>query len=288
MQLIITAVGPDHVRLADPIIHYVTGQGANIAEIQMYDHDEEALFAMLLRVKLPAEKLAEVRAAMAEIGDETNLSIRVWSPEERAEKPRLAICVTHRPEPPLALLRAIRDGHIKAEAAVLIGNRPACRGIAEQFGTAWEMVGDDEGRVDEEQFIATLDRYNVDYIVLARYMRVLPAATCWKYAGGRIINLHHGLLPSFPGLRPYHDAYAGRMLTYGATCHFIVPELDAGNQIIQQSTFTVPPGTKLDEIIRTGQEDNEPRCLVEGVRRAVSREVQLHFHRVVVGGGARG
>ena len=150
----------------------------------------------------------------------------------------------------------------------------------------WEMVGDSEGRADEEGFVTTLDRYGVDYIVLARYMRVLPAATCWKYAGGRIINLHHGLLPSFPGLRPYHDAYAGRMLTYGATCHFIVPELDAGNQIIQQSTFTVPPGTKLDEIIRIGQEDNEPRCLVEGVRRAVSREVQLHFHRVVVGRGA--
>src|SRR6187549_2264904 len=286
MQIVVTAVGPDHVRLADPIIHYVTGQGANIAEIQMYDHDEEALFAMLLRVQLPAEKLADVRQAMEAIGRETNLSIRVWSPEERGEKPRLAICVTYRPEPPLALLRAIRDGQIKAEAAVLIGNRPACRGIAEQFGVPWEMVGDSEGRADEEGFVTTLDRYGVDYIVLARYMRVLPAATCWKYAGGRIINLHHGLLPSFPGLRPYHDAYAGRMLTYGATCHFIVPELDAGNQIIQQSTFTLPPGTKLDEIIRIGQEDNEPRCLVEGVRRAVSREVQLHFHRVVVGRGA--
>jgi formyltetrahydrofolate deformylase len=71
------------------------------------------------------------------------------------------------------------------------------------------------------------------------------------------------------------------MLTYGATCHFIVPELDAGNQIIHQSTFTVPPGMKLPEIMRLGHEDNEPRCLVEGVRRVVSREVQLHFHRVV-------
>src|SRR6478672_11792508 len=288
VPIVITAVGPDNVRLADPIIHYVTGEGANIAEIQMYDHDEEALFAMLLRVQLPAEKLAEVRAAMKEIGRETKLSIRVWSPEERLEKPRLAICVTYRPEPPLAVLRAIRDGHIQAEAAVLIGNRPACRGIAEQFGVPWEMVGDDEGRVDEERFTATLDRYDVDYIVLARYMRVLPAATCWKYAGGRIINLHHGLLPSFPGIQPYHDAFASRMLTYGATCHFIVPELDAGNQTIYQSTFTVPPGTKIDDIVLRGQEDNEPRCLVEGVRRAVSREVQLHFHRVVVGGGARG
>ena len=95
-------------------------------------------------------------------------------------------------------------------------------------------------------------------------MRVLTAAACWKYAGGRIINLHHGLLPSFPGIRLYHDAYANRMLTYGATCHFIVAELDAGNQIINQATFTVPPGKALDNIIRIGEADNEPRCLVEG------------------------
>ena len=71
------------------------------------------------------------------------------------------------------------------------------------------------------------------------------------------------------------------MLTFGATCHFIVPDLDAGNQIIHQETMSVPPGTKLDDIIRRGEADNEPRCLVEGVRRVVDREVQLHFHRVI-------
>lgn len=281
MQIVITAVGPDNVRLADPIIHFVTGQGANISEIQMYNHDEEALFAMLLRIELPAEQLAIVRAGMAQIAEVTKLAIRVWSPEERAGKPRLAICVTYRPEPPLALLRAIRDGQIKAEAAVMIGNRNACRGIAEQFGVPWHNVGNKDGSADDEKMIALCDEYQVDYVILARYMRVLPAASCWKYAGGRIINLHHGLLPSFPGISPYHDAYAARMLTYGATCHFIVPELDAGNQIVNQSTFTVPPGTKIDEIVRIGQEDNEPRCLVEGIRRVTSGEVQLHFHRVV-------
>jgi len=236
---------------------------------------------MLLRVELPADQLAVIRPALTEIGREKNLSIRVWSAEERAARPRLAICVTLRPETPLAILRAIRDGQIKAEPAVMIGNRTNCRGIAEQFGVPFETIGDAEGRADDERLVSVLDEYGVDYVVLARYMRILPAATCWKYAGGRIINLHHGLLPSFPGPRPYHDAYAGRMLTYGATCHFIVPELDAGNQTIFQSTFTVPHGMKLDEIIRLGQEDNEPRCLVEGIRRVVDREVQLHFHRVV-------
>ncbi len=281
MQVVITAVGPDNVGLADPIIHFVTGQGANIAEIQMYNHDEEALFAMLLRVELPANELQAARQALTEIGQLKGLSVRVWSPDERAESPRLAICVTHRTEPALALLRAIRDKQIRAEVPVMIGNRNTCQGIAEQFEIPWHNVGDERGEPDDELIVQILDDNQIDYIILARYMRILPAASCWQYAGGRIINLHHGLLPSFPGMRPYHEAHASRMLTYGATCHFIIPELDAGNQIIYQSTFMVPPIFKLDEIIRQGQEENEPHCLVEGVRRVVDREVQLHFHRVV-------
>ena len=281
MQTVITAVGPDNRGLADPIIHYVTGEGANIAEIQMYDHDEEALFAMLCRIEIAPERYPDLKAAMRQIGSDKKLAVRVWSPDERREKPRLAICATYRNEPPLALLRAIRDGRIKAEPAVMLGNRPQCRSVAEQFGIPWHSVGNENGVGDDKLLLKYCDEYEVDYIVLARYMRILSPAACWEYAGGRIINLHHGLLPSFPGMRPYHAAYASRMLTYGATCHFIVPELDAGNQIIYQSTFTVPPGVKLEEIIRRGQDDNEPHCLVEGIRRVVAGEVQLHFHRVV-------
>ena len=281
MQIVITAVGPDNRGLADPIIHHVTGLGANIAEIQMYDHDEMCLFAMLLRIHLPVDSLTVLKQELAGIGRDKGLSVRVWSPDERRECPKLAICTTIRPEPALALLRAIRDGRIKAEAAVMLGNRPNCRSLAEQFGVDWHHVGDDAGNADDDGMMQICDRYEIDYLILARYMRILPPSSCWKYAGGRIINLHHGLLPSFPGMRPYHEAFASRMLTYGATCHFIVPELDAGNQIIYQSTFAARHGMKLDEIIRRGEEDNEPHCLVEGVRRVVDREVQLHFHRVV-------
>src|SRR5438445_6083069 len=131
MQIVITAVGPDNVRLADPIIHYVTGQGANIAEIQMYDHDEAGLFAMLLRIHLEAALFESLQVALAEIGQIKHLAVRVWSPDERASRPRLALCTTYRPEPALALLRAIRYGQVDAEPAVLIGNRPPGRGHAE-------------------------------------------------------------------------------------------------------------------------------------------------------------
>src|SRR5205823_2059094 len=183
MRVIITAIGPDNRGLADPIVHCVTSAGANIAEIQMYDHDAERIFAMLLRMDWPAERepIAALRERMHAIGQDKGLSIRTWSRDEHDRPPRL-----------------------------------------------------------------------------------IPAATCWKFAGGRIINLHHGLLPAFPGAQPYRDAYSHRMLTYGATIHFIVPELDAGEQIIHQDTFTVAPGTPLAQIVRIGESDHEPACLVEG------------------------
>lgn len=283
MQVTITAVGPDHKGLADPIVHFVTSRGANIHEIQMYDHDLGKVFAMLLRIEwLPGQMpIAELREQMTRIGLEKGLEIRTWSRDEAERPPRLAICTTYRPEPALAVLRSIRDKRLNAEAAVMLGNRQNCRGVAEQFDVPWHMIGDAQGNPDNERMIEIFDEYAVDYIVLARYMRMIPPSTCWRYAGGRIINLHHGLLPPFPGPRPYEDAFSRHMLTYGATIHFIVPELDAGNQIIHQDAFSAFPGTSLEEIKRKGEEDNEPGCLVEGLRRVVDRVVELHFHRVI-------
>ncbi|MFP6762320.1 MAG: formyltransferase family protein [Planctomycetaceae bacterium] len=280
-KVTITAVGPDNRGLADPIVHFVTSQGANIHEIQMYDRDSERNFAMLLRLEWPDDEtsIEKIREMMNQIGSATGLEIRTWSRENR--KPKLAICTTYRPEPALAVLRAIRDGRLNADPVVMIGNRPACQGVAEQFEVPFHNVGDERGHPDDSQMVQLFDTYHVDYIVLARYMRIVPPSTCWRYAGGRIINLHHGILPSFPGFRPYDDAYSHHMLTFGATAHFIVPELDAGNQIIHQESFTVFPGTTLEEVKRKGEKDNEPGCLVEGLRRVVEGIVELHFHRVV-------
>src|SRR5437588_10162599 len=164
MQVIITAVGPDNRGLADPIVHCVTSAGANIAEIQMYDHDAERVFAMLLRMDWPAEKQAAsaLRAAMMRIGSERGLSIRTWARDEHDRPPRLALCVTHRPEPPLAVLRAVRDGRLKANPVVVLGNRPTCRSVAEQFGLPFHPVGDAQGKPDNERLVALLDDHEVD------------------------------------------------------------------------------------------------------------------------------
>ncbi|MEM9366049.1 MAG: formyltransferase family protein [Planctomycetota bacterium] len=291
MEVVITALGPDNAGLADPIIHHVTGQGARISEIQMYDHDERELFAMLCRIVIDVDEkqsqFFQLVDAMRQIGDYTGLSIRTWSPDRKwhadgtAKRTRIAVACTFVDHTPRAVLAAVRDGLIHAEVPVVISNRKKLSGLAAEFGSQYRMIGNEKGAADDTAMLKVLDEFEVDYLILARYMRILPAESCWQYAGGRIINLHHGLLPGFPGFRPYHDAYNARMLTYGATCHFIIPELDAGNQTINQRTFSVAPGTPLETIVARGESENEPTCLVEGVRRVVDREVQLHFHRVV-------
>lgn len=283
MQVTITAVGPDNRGLADPIVHYVTGAGANIFEIQMYDHDSEQLFAMMMRIDWPADTqpVSVLRDHLKQIGSLRNLQVRVWSRDEHKRLPRICICTTFRSEPPLAILRAMQSGQLKAEAAYMVGNRNACKKVADEFGVPFLNIADKDGNPDYSQLERVIDEHDIDYVVLARYMRVLPAEICWKFAGGRIINLHHGLLPPFPGFHPYEDAFRHHMLSYGATVHFIVPELDAGNQIIYQGTFSVFPGTSLAAIKSQGESEHEPRCVVEGLRRVVDREVEMHFHRVV-------
>ena len=281
MHAIVTAVGPDNRGLVDPIVHHLTDAGANLHEVQMYDRDAERLFAMLVRAEWEGgTDPATLRGDLERIGADRGLSVRVWVPGERTP-PRLAVCTTYRPEPAAAVLHAVAEGRLRAEVACLIGNRPACRDLADAHGVPFHDIGDVKGAPDNDRFTELLDENRVDYVLLARYMRVLPAAVCWKYAGGRILNLHHGLLPPFPGFRPYEDAHARHMLTYGATVHFIVPELDAGEQIVHQATFTVAPGTPLQEIKRRGEREHEPAVLVEGVRRVLAGEVALRFHRVV-------
>src|SRR5437667_4284750 len=139
MQVIITAIGPDNRGLADPIVHHVSSAGANIAEIQMYDHDAERIFAMLLRMEWPIDTvpLSELRARMNVIGRDKRLSIRTWARDEHPRPPRLALCVTHRSAPARAVLRAVQEGKLPATVTFLAGNRSTCAAVASEFGVPW-------------------------------------------------------------------------------------------------------------------------------------------------------
>ena len=138
--------------------------------------------------------------------------------------------------------------------------------MAEQFGVPFHDIGDEEGNPTTKTGRRSSMNTNVDYIVLARYMRVLPPSTCWQFAGGRIVNLHHGLLPSFPGFRPYQDAYQpphadlwGDDAT--SSCRSWMP----GTRLFIRARSRCSPARRLEAIIRHGETDHEPACLVEGL-----------------------
>ena len=89
MRVTLTAVGPDHWGLADPILQYLASVGATLAEVQMYDHGAEGVFALLARFKWPGTPptLADLRGRMAEIGRQRGLSIRAWAPASTTGRP---------------------------------------------------------------------------------------------------------------------------------------------------------------------------------------------------------
>jgi formyltetrahydrofolate deformylase len=282
MQIIVTALGSSCCGLVDPIVHAVTDLNGFICEIQMHDHefdDGKKLFAMLLRARISDKNFAELEERMSLVFRKKKLKLNVWAKDSKRKK-RVVVLTTHVETVPQAVIEGVKNGTLDTEIAALIGNRETCKPLASKNGIPWHLVGDGDGVPNNEQLLEILADYKADFIVMARYMRILPPEICWYFGGGRIINLHHGLLPSFPGGRPYHDAYGHHMLTYGATCHFIVPELDAGDQIIHQSTFTVEHQTPLSEIIDRGQTENEPECLVQGLSQVLKGRVELQFNKV--------
>src|SRR5262249_9123439 len=159
----------------------------------------ERQVAMLLRMDWPASRVpvAELRDRMNVIARAKNLALRVWSPEERRAPPRIALLVTNRQEPARAVLESIGVGSLQATVAAMTATGPACRPPAEAAGIDWHDVGAEDGSPDNARLLSLLDQYAVDYVILARYMRLVPASICWQYGGGRIVNLHAGLLPPF-------------------------------------------------------------------------------------------
>ena len=140
--VVITAVGPDNRGLADPIVHSVTGMGANIAEIQMYDHDAERCS----RCSRGSTSTSNGTTSCA--GDDGS-----GAADEAFDS---HVDAGHRRAPAAAgdlrdltagagagAAAAIRDGQVKAEARLMIGNRDTCRGLAEQFGVPWFNIGDE-------------------------------------------------------------------------------------------------------------------------------------------------
>jgi formyltetrahydrofolate deformylase len=124
-----------------------------------------------------------------------------------------------------------------------------------------------------------LEDLQIDTIVLARYMQILPAELCARYPG-RIINIHHSFLPSFVGARPYHRAFERGVKLIGATSHYVTADLDEG-PIIEQDVVRIEHSDTVDDLVRCGR-DVEKAVLARALRYHLEDRVLLNGNRTVV------
>ena len=203
-----------------------------------------------------------------------------WHIFNRSIKKRVAILVSKTSHCLYELLLKHADGELDCEIPVIISNHSELAHIATSFHIPFFQVDTAKGKEEYEKDLEKILRqYNIELVILARYMQVLSADFCSRW-NNRIINIHHGFLPAFKGAKPYHQAWQKGVKIIGATGHFATADLDQG-PIIFQDVIRVADTCSVEEFTRMGK-DVERRVLYESVRRYLSHSIFFYSGRTFI------
>jgi formyltetrahydrofolate deformylase len=163
----------------------------------------------------------------------------------------------------------------------VIGNHPDLKDITERFGIPFYLVTHEHKtkEVFEKELIQLIQPFNPDYLILAKFMRILSPEfikTFWL----KIINIHHSFLPAFIGANPYGQAFKRGVKIIGATAHFVTNELDEG-PIITQQVIRVNHSFTLKDLVKTGKE-NETAALAKAMQLVFEDRVFVCNNKTVV------
>ena len=176
-------------------------------------------------------------------------------------------------------MREVKRGAIKASPVVVLSNRPELEPLARDFNLPFQLVPWEGDRMKAEQrALSILREHQADFVVLARFMKILSPNFVWRYKN-KIINVHPSLLPSFPGPQAYRQAYEHGVKIIGVTSHFVSMHLDEG-PIIAQESFPVKPGMTLKEIVARGQE-LESKVLLRALKLFLARKLDVYWGVVI-------
>jgi formyltetrahydrofolate deformylase len=271
----ITVVGEDKTGLIARVTTLLFENDINIEDLDQAVR--EGVFRMTMHVDTTEMSCsqAHLREALHELGDDLGLDIQVRFPADR-EVQGIAVLVTKESHCLETLLDAWANDELGAEIEVVVGNHDDLQPLAEHYGLDFHDIGDEKGAPDEGELLDILDEYDVDLVVLARYMRILSPEVVFRYED-RIINVHPSLLPSFPGAEAYRQAREEGVRIAGVTAHYVTTDLDQG-PVIAQRAFDVPPGSSVEDLERRGQ-PLEAEVLLEAVRLHLADAVYVHHGR---------
>src|SRR5918999_1325454 len=168
---------------------------------------------------------------------------------------------------------------VGANIPVIIASDSTLKSLADDIGLPFHAVVHRDQADAENRILQLIEQYNIDLIVLARYMRILTPNFVWRYPN-RIINIHPSLLPAFPGAYAYVQAFERGAKIVGCTAHFVTEELDQG-PIICQEAFNVLESDNIDSIKNKGRK-LESSTLLEAVKLALEGKLEVYWGKVHV------
>lgn len=247
----ITVIGSDKTGVVAQITNFLFQQKGNIEALE--EQVTRGQFSMTVQTSWQEENLdAEaVTRGLEHLASalEMEIKLRFTEPNRRQ---RMGIMVTREVHCFAKILEALRSGSLaKSDPAVVIGNRPELGAMAREHGLPFVEVPWEERLQAEQRALRVLEEREVDFVVLARFMKILSPNFVWRYKN-KIINIHPSLLPSFPGPQAYRQAYEQGVKIIGVSAHFVTMRLDEG-PIIAQDCFHVRPNMTLKEIVAAGQ-----------------------------------
>jgi formyltetrahydrofolate deformylase len=277
---------PDRKGLVARVSGLLYEQGANILHADQHQDHDLGLFFMRVEFGLGDGNGTEgarfdfegFKAAFAPLA--AGLGMR-WKLSAGGRRPRMALFCSQYLHCVVDLLHRWRMGELDCEISMIVSNHREVELLAAFYGILFQYVpvtAATRAKAEREQ-LALLAKYEVDLVVLARYMQILSPEFVAQYPAG-IINVHHSFLPAFTGARPYHAAHARGVKLIGATSHYVTEVLDDG-PIIEQDVARISHRDQVPDLVARGR-DLERMVLSRAVRWHLDRRILCYGNKTVV------
>ena len=271
---------PDQKGIVAALSNFLLTHNANILHANQYIDTENNLFLMRLEWEVADFGLCESEFLnnFESIAKKYEMT---WRLKSNQIKTKLAIMVSQYDHCLADLLHKHKNGELNCEISVVISNHKTAEKLVNFHGIPFHHieVNKTNKKDAEERQISLLDEFDVDLIILARYMQILSPYFVTKYPE-KIINIHHSFLPAFVGAKPYHRAYERGVKLIGATSHYVTEELDGGS-IIEQDISRISHRDQVVDLVKKGK-DLERVVLSRAVSWHIENRILLYGNKTVI------
>lgn len=281
-EFILTLSCPDTSGIVAEVASFMANNNLTIKESNQFGDSETNSFFMRVKVLSIIDKnkidLNQIRNSFINIAKKRNMNFNIYN---NNDYPKIVIMVSKFDHCLMDLLYRVKTGELKAEIAAIISNHTYTENLAKSYNIPFHHIEvDKDNKIQAEKSLEKIIlKYNIEAIILARYMQILSKEISEKYSS-KIINIHHSFLPSFKGASPYKQAYKRGVKLIGATAHFVTSDLDEG-PIIEQDVARVTHATSSSDMIAAGR-DVERIVLFRAVKYYIERRVLLNKNKTIV------